>query len=95
MFFPKTLAGEPSPREPEANVLRRSANDSVLKLDALSTELVRDYGNVDFLRGFLRVEPDIVVFELQSRYTDNVVVLQTAYFAPTLLAFAPCWCKFS
>jgi hypothetical protein len=83
MFFPKTLAGEPSPREPEANVLRRSANDSVLKLDALSTELVRDYGNVDFLRDFLRVKPDIVVFELQSRYTDNVVVLQTAYFAPT------------
>jgi hypothetical protein len=94
MFFPKTLAGEPSPREPKANVLRRSANDSVLKLDALSTTLARDYGNVDFLRGFLRVRVDIVVCQLQSRYTDNVVVLQTAYFAPTWIAFAPAWCKF-
>jgi hypothetical protein len=95
MFFPKTLAGEPSPREPEANVLRRSANDSVLKLDALSTGLACDYGNVYFLRAFLRVKPNIVVCELQKRCKDNVVVLQTAYFAPTKLAFAPHWCKFS
>jgi hypothetical protein len=95
MFFPKTLAGEPSPREPEANVLRRSANDSVLKLDALSTGLACDYGNVYFLRGFLRGKPNIVVCELQKRCKHNVVVLQTAYFAPTKLAFAPHWCKFS
>jgi hypothetical protein len=93
MFFPKTLAGEPSPREPEANALRRSANDSVLKLDALSTGLASDYGNDDFLRPFLRVTPNIVVCELQSARTDDVVVLQTAYFAPTLLAFAPTWCR--
>jgi hypothetical protein len=93
MFFPKTLAGEPSPREPEANVLRRSANDSVLKLDALSTGLAFDYGIVDFLRAFLREKGIIVVFELQRAHTDDVVVLQTAYFAPTLLAFAPSWCK--
>jgi hypothetical protein len=95
MFFPKTLAGEPSLREPEANVLRRSANDSVLKLDALSTQLAFDYANLDFFRAFLRVKPYIVVFELQSTHTDDVVVLQTAYFAPRMFGFAPNWCKFT
>jgi hypothetical protein len=95
VFFPEGEAGEPKSREPDANVLRRSVNDSVLKLDALSTGLTFDYLNLGFLRIFLRMRANIVVFELQSKYTDNVVVLQTAFFAPSWLVIAQSWCNFT
>jgi hypothetical protein len=78
----------------KANVLRRSVNDSVLKLDALSTGLAFDYGNVGFLRIFARMGAGSVVFELQTSINAHVVVLQVDFHAPIYVVFAPYWCDF-
>ena len=82
-------------REPEANVLRRSVNDSVLKLDALSTGVPLDYLNLGYLRIFPQMKGYNVVCELQNAYLYDVVVLQKAFRAPIWIDFAQFWCNFT